>query len=416
MTTAPSSLPALTQRQSDRSAGATIAGYQYQFERSVVEVLNLQDGEKLRVEGIEDIDIWTETPSVVQVKYFHGQRWSISTIRSAVFELLKSFISGLHVEYVLYVHFGSGDTPPEKLSLEELKECLTYRPRNKPTVLLYEGINDEQLEAFIDSFQIVTGVSLDEQRVLTSSAIADALGCDLEEAELLHRMRAVQFLYEIAIKKKEELRVVTRVDLLKLLGDREIFYNRWHKKVVGRERFIGAATKKLKSAGFSNPNTYRGILLEVSQDSLDAVARLASELAHDMNGSAKRRTTAAKPWTIILRGSNEHIAAVKKALIEEEQPLNDGFEHLHFSPELFIEPAVVKSTGKGDRLSKASHVVRIISEESMKRVAETSFQLSRLVALAELDAWHIDLARVEPIQIYEVKVDEITEILRRVTT
>lgn len=409
-------LPKLTARQVDRSAGPTIAGYLYQFERSVVEVLRLRDREQLRIEGIEDIDIWAESPSVVQVKYYNGQRWSLSKVRDAVHELLKSFAAGLRIEYVLYVHFGSGDTPPDKLSLQELKECLTYRPKGRPVELLYERFDEDQLLAFTKHFRITAGVSLDDQRALTTSAIADALGCRLDEAEALHRMRAVQFMHEIAVKKSEKLRAVTRDDLIKFLNDREIFYNRWHKEAVGQERFISATVKRLKATKFNTSNTYRGVLLEVTEENLDSVCQLASELAHDMNGAAKLRTTAAKPWTLILRGRDELVLAVKKALLEKTLPFNDGFEYLHFSLEMFTEPVIVKSTGNADRLSKAAHVIRVISESSMKRVAETGYQLAQLIVLFEPEDWHLGLAKAEPTRIYEVSVDDVTEILRRVTT
>lgn len=410
------SLPPLSPRQITRSAGSTIAGYQYQFERSVVEVLGLTSGEVLRVEGIEDIDIWSESPSVVQVKYYQGQRWSLSVVREAVHELLRSFAAGLNVKYILYIHCGDGDNPPTNFSLKDLKECLTYRPREKPVERLYEEFEEEQLVAFTGLFHICPGVSLDEQRKITTSAIAQALKCSEDEAEALHRMRAVQFLHEIAVNKDENRRVVTREDLLNLLGDRDVIYNRWHKEVVGHERFISAITRKLRSASLNASNTYRGVLLQITDENLDAVCRLASELARDMSGTAKRRTTAAKPWTLILRGEESMVSSVKGSLIDEQLPINDGFESLRFSPQLFIEPVLVRGTGRTDRLAKASHVIRVISESSMKKVTETGYQLAQLISLVKIEVWHANLARVEPMQIHEVSIDDMTEILRRVTT
>lgn len=411
-----SSLPQLTPRQVSRSAGSTIAGYQYQFERSVVAVLGLDDGDTLRVEGIEDIDIWSASPSVVQVKYYEGQKWSPSAVREAVHELLRSFVAGLNVEYILYVHFGTGEAPPESFDLQDLKDCLTYRPRGKPVERLYDDLQDDQLIAFTNLFRICHGVSLEDQRKITAAVIAKALRCSEDEAESLHRMRAIQFLHEIAINKDENRRVVTRNDLIDFLGDRDVIYNRWHKEIVGRERFISAITKKLKLAGFATSNTYRGVYLRVTAENLEAVCRLAAELARDLNGAAKRRLTTAKPWTLILRGEVVMISAVKKSLIEEQLMINDGFELLHFSPELFIEPAVVRGTGRTDRLAKASHVIRIVSEDSMKRVTESGYRLAQVISVVEPDIWHSNIARVGPMRIHEISVDDLTEILRRVTT
>lgn len=383
----------------------------------MVELLKLESGQSLRVEGIEDIDVWGEVPSVVQVKYYEGQRWSLSSIRNAVHELLKSFASGLTVKYILYVHFGSGNLPPESLSLDELKECLTYRPRQKPAQLLYKEFEEKQLSDFIEHFQICPGASLREQRQITTSAIAAALSCSEEEAEHLHRMRAVQFLHEVAVRKAEEERTITRDDLLKRIGDREIIYSRWHKEIVGQESFLNATVRKLKSAHFNVSNTYRGVYLEVNRSNIASVQRLACELAQDMLGTTRRRTTAAKPWTLILRGEDSLIADVKKSLIQDALPFNDGFESLQFSPALFTEPVVVKSVGATDRLSKASHVIRVISERSMRKVAEsTDYQLAQLITLEAPETWQSSLTRAEPVQINEVSVDEITKVLRKVMT
>lgn len=409
-------MPSLTDRQAKRSASSTIAGYQYQFERSVVELLNLSAGQALRVEGIEDIDIWSDSPNIVQVKYFEAQKWSLPAVRDAVYELLKSFAYGLKVSYVLYIHCGIGAPPPSSLSLEELKECLTYRPRKKPVKLLYKDFQEEHLVGFISHFKICTGVSLEDQRKLTTSSLATALQCGEDEAEALHRMRAVQFLHEIAVKKDENERVVTKEDLLKRLGDREIFYSRWHKEAVGKERFISAICKKLKGNQFSSPSKNRGVLLQITQDNLDAVCRLSHELAMDMNGLEKRRTIAAKPWTLILRGDDSLITEVKRSLIQANTSFNDGFETIEFSPKLFAEPVVVRGSGATDRLVKASHAIRVISEDSMKDVLETDYKLENLITLAELHEWHRGIVKAQPIKIHEVSIDELTEIIRKVTT
>lgn len=417
MNTNPPVLPALSLRQVSRSAGSTIAGYQYQFERSVVELLKLESGHKLRIEGVEDIDIWTESPSVVQVKYFEAQKWSLPAVRDAVHELLKSFDSGLIVTYVLYIHCGIGNSPPERLSLDELKQCLTKSAGKKePEELLYENFDEGVLRAFIEHLEIRCGPSLEEQRHITASAISTALQCSKDEAEALHRMRAVQFLHEIATKKDENQRNLTRDDLLKRLSDREVFYNRWHKQVVGRDRFISAISRKLKKTGLNRSNIDRGVLLRVTDVNLNSVCQLAAELAQDMDGTTKRRTTSAKPWTLVLRGDDHLIAVVKRSLIEDGVSFNDGFETLQFSPNLFIRPVIVNGSGKTDRLIKASHLIRIVNEKSFEEILETDYKLAQFIVLTDLDSWHTELVRDKPIQLHEIEVDDITEILRGITT
>ncbi|WP_314344378.1 hypothetical protein [Corynebacterium variabile] len=414
MSAKPFPLPPLTDDQKKRSASSTIAGYLYQFERSVVEVLQLKEDEPLRVEGIEDIDIWSDNPRIVQVKYYAAQKWSLSSVRNAVHELLKSFADEQGVQYVLYVHFGFGEVPPKRLDLSELKKCLTYKPRNKPVQYLYSNYDDSVLADFAKSFQIISGDSLEEQRKTTTSAIAKALDCGEDEAEALHRMRAVQFLHEIAVNKDEKDRVITRGRLLSRLKDQTIYYSRWHKREIGRERFIKAAIKRLKDASLNQSNLVRGVLLKITGENLCDVCNLASVLADDMDGEVKKRTTAARPWTLILEGDEGLIREVKISLLDKGLAFNDGFETVKFTAAMFDTPAFVKSKQGTDRLSRASHRIRLVSETSMRGCLDAFHKLDRLVTLVSPDSWICSLSDDQPIQMHEIEVEDLTNIVRKV--
>lgn len=409
-------LPPLSPRQQKRSASPTIAGYLYQFERSVIEILRLGPSEEARVEGIEDVDLWSkEKPSVVQIKYYAGQQWSLASVRDAVHEMLKACSAGQRLRYILYVHFGSG-SPPTGLTLEQLKICLTYKPKDKPQQLLYKDFPEEDLQTFVDLFEIRVGVSLDEQRCETTAEIQRVLGCSKNEAEILHRMRAVQYIQEIAAEKDEANRVVTRDNLIRFLSVRELFYHEWHRTYVDQEQFLATITRKLKSLHFNASATYRGVLVEITDANIDQVGDLACELAKDLVSPIKPRTTSAKPWTLVLRGQFKDIVEVKRRLIAEHVHFNDGYEGIEFSKNLFTEPAVVNSVGKGSRLGKASHAIRVISEGSLHELADDSYQLARLLVLCRPEAWHDSATRAELTTIGGLGPAELASILRRVTT
>lgn len=410
----PPSLPPLTATQARRNAGSTIAGYQYQFELTVANLLALDAKGTLRVEGIEDIDIWDDFPAVVQVKYYESQKWSLSSIRDAVHEFLKSFTAGLDVTYTLHLYCKNGDNVPNKLSLDQLKKCLTKKPINKPPEILYKDINDVTLIKFIEKFQICTGVSLEELKRSNSSFIAQILNCDFEEAEILHRMRAVQFINEIAIKKSESQRILNRSQLIDYLSIREIIYNKWHKEIIGIEKFINSIVRNLKESRFNNSNIHRGILLELRNDNLHSVCNLALEIASDMNGKERFRTRTSKPWTLILQGNESLVMDVKKFLIRNEISINDGYETIEFSERLFLEPAMVRTSGRTDKLEKLSYQIRIVSEESINKISVTESPLHELISLPKLKSQHINLVKNKPIQLHEISTDQLNSIIKKV--
>lgn len=407
----------LTERQLERSAGPTIAGYLYQFERSILELLELAPGGWARVEGIEDVDLWTEAGrSAIQIKYYAAQNWTPSSMRQPILEMLTSFVGGQRVDYVLYAHFGKGSGPPEGLSVDQLKACLTYSPRGEPVQRLYESFSEDDLTQFAESFSIRTGVSLEEQRKLTTKAIQHVLNCSEEEASVLHRLRAVTFLQEIAVRADESMRVVSREDFIAFLNVREMLYRQWHREYVSFEKFVAGTVRKLRDQGFNASGDYRGVLISPSADEVDDAIQLAVELSRDLVGGNKRRTKASKPWTLVLRGPESTVEAVKRGLIAEKISFNDGYENLGFSTHQFMEPAVVNAKGRGDLLEKASYSIRVISEASFEILLGSGFSLSQLLVLCGQETWHNQLTKNPLTRIDGLDIRETQGILRKVTT
>ena len=186
---------------SKRSAEATIAGYLYQFDKSIIEILNFEnDYSQVTIEGIEDIDIEDEDFNLksIQVKYYEGTEYNHSQISEAVRYLFFNYIDYLNGnakrrEYYVYGHYYSGT---EKLKVNEdftlqdidgkkaidiVKEnFLTYNSKKEGKKEFYSeknikyrdeddneikrSITDEELEDFISLLKInINAKSIDEQ-------------------------------------------------------------------------------------------------------------------------------------------------------------------------------------------------------------------------------------------------------------
>lgn len=76
----------------NRSATATIKGYFYQFDQTIVRLLEATKHGSITVEGVEDIDLDDgEVSAFVQCKYYEGTEYNHSVIKEAVVHMLRHF-------------------------------------------------------------------------------------------------------------------------------------------------------------------------------------------------------------------------------------------------------------------------------------------------------------------------------------
>lgn len=76
-----------------RQADSTIKGYLYQFNKSIYEILLLEDEASITLEGaIEDIDVLSPTSlTTIQCKYHEDKKYQISSVAVPILEMLCNF-------------------------------------------------------------------------------------------------------------------------------------------------------------------------------------------------------------------------------------------------------------------------------------------------------------------------------------
>lgn len=138
----------------NRSANATIKGYFYQFDHTVVQILSASSmTAQFTVEGIEDVDIATGGESfLIQCKYYEGTDYNHSVIKDAVIQMIRHFKanSGQPFRYRIYGHYSGGqDKLPAGFDIDFLKKhFLTYTHKGST----YEVHNELSLRACLRSF------------------------------------------------------------------------------------------------------------------------------------------------------------------------------------------------------------------------------------------------------------------------
>jgi hypothetical protein len=234
-----------------RTADYTIQGFLYQFNKTLLEILNAPDDAVITIEGIEDIDV--STPSMhtaIQCKYHETKRsFTASDIYKPLLQMMHHFYQypDKNINYILFAHF-----PGEcnKSALPVNKETLEESLRSKsPKFTRY--INDLKgnidLDAFLTKFSAPIGSSFDTliQEVYAALQSSGFLETDIET---LIYPNAIHTIASLSIKHVVSAREITKKQLLDSLRDvRKIAISCWTLALKTRKQILEAKRKELKS-------------------------------------------------------------------------------------------------------------------------------------------------------------------------
>lgn len=373
-----------------RSANASIAGYLYQFDKSILEVLKASDDSKVILEGHEDVDLLNPGATVaVQCKYHEAGKFSLKSIRDPLLAMLKSFNEGHIFQYRLYGHYGQQtDEIPTTLTLGELKEALTKG--GKKEARYFECFSTQTLKDFIEHFEIIDGPSRSSQRSAVLSELRSIIGGSEADAKDLYYPNAISLVFDIAASPDKAARTVKRSAFIEDLDKRKDLFTRWHREILGSDRYLKSIEKQIQSLGLVKSTFRRMAILGSEELASERSTTRATDVIKDI---AKLRfgigsLSKAKPWTVVLDAEPEELIEIKEKLIREGVAFSDGFESVHFSADIFDRPIII-NTGKQD-----------------KKISAVSCEL-KLVALSTVEAHVADLTAPDVVLTFREKPVEL---------
>ena len=110
---------------SSRVADSTIKGFIYQFNKTILEILDSSTG-TIHVEGIvEDVDVYDANNSIraIQCKYHESAKsFTLSLIYKPIILMIKTFLERPNddISFVLFIYVPSEEEKDLKLSVEDL--------------------------------------------------------------------------------------------------------------------------------------------------------------------------------------------------------------------------------------------------------------------------------------------------------
>ena len=335
----------------NRSANATIKGYFYQFDHTIVQLLSsTSDAAKVDIEGIEDIDLsQTDETAFIQCKYYEGTEYNHSVIKEAVIAMLRHFHGNgckatTNHKYRVYGHFKSGqDKLADSIALDFLKsKFLTYISDGTLHEVHVElSVTDAQLTVFLHRLVVnIRGDSYsDQQHKIETLFVAKIPGCNSDDVEAFYYPIAINTIQKLAVRQNIAERRISRRDFMLAVNKKDAIFSSWLTRKFGEDHYTRAVKRRYFSPGGTRmPKIARFFVLDLSTDSdMTTVKALLQTIGTKFSHREHKRTPADDrfcPYVLLSGISDGQLIEVKQALLNSGIAIADGyaFNGANFSP------------------------------------------------------------------------------------
>lgn len=337
---------------SDRSAIHTIKGYFYQFDYTILQILNQENvRNKLTVEAIEDLDIETvDETTAIQCKYYEKTEYNHSVIAKPIQLMLNDFIerkrsSSQEVRYKIYGYYKSGQ---EKLiqpvNVEFLKSTFLTYQKEKVEYKHHEILQatDIELEQFISILDIdVNAFEYTNQLGVILEKLIEIFNCDIFEAEHYYYNNALNEIKKLSIDSNINNRKTSKLNFLENIDKKQVIFNKWFFQLKGREKYL----RNLRSKFFSSLNVEcldRFFLIEINIEKYSRanLIELMLVISSKYSKITKRTPERFCPFIFISELDEKEIVEIKKYLRNAERFFIDGydFQGSDFSTDSMLRP------------------------------------------------------------------------------
>lgn len=337
----------MDQSPQNREATATIRGYVYQFDATILKILRLQGTETLLIEGVEDFDISKPgTTDYFQCKYYASQHLTDSTTRDCILPMLKNFIlsgSKRRDQYHLYGHFKDAEPEDRTLTIEDLKRILVRKEQTKSPPHLktsesvrYKTVNvqqeigatDDDLHNFSQSLTIHICASYEEHKTQVVDILIDTLRISPTEAKEFSYPTALTLVSDAASKKATADRKISRDEFLKKLIPSVSLHNIWLLKEKGETAYC----KELRRQHFSAQNidtADRLFVIEIPNGSENShILDLVHTIINKWSSHSVRRKPDNEryaPYLMLRNISEENLSLLRTSLYGDGVRFVDGY-------------------------------------------------------------------------------------------
>lgn len=343
----------------NRQAIDTIRGYLYQFDNTILQILNHKDENAIfTVEGIEDIDIeqiGSETVAI-QCKYYEKSAFTPSKIKDAVVWMVKDFSKRVQegkelIQYKLFGHYKSGqDKIQYPIDITYLKDSFltskTQERKDEPSVTtkIHEelGLNDENLALFISKLTLnIDGLTLDEQHASIRKKLIELNVCGNGDTEFFYA-KSLYIIRNLAKNQSEIDRKITKKEFIdQLKKSRKMIFDYWYLEKVSLDKYCKSIRKRYFNDSQSKYNRF--FLIDVVGIERFELKNLLKSISRKWsNLTGVRQVKRFCPFIYLHNINSGDLINLKKELIIDGFFIEDGhyYKDSDFDAELLLREVV----------------------------------------------------------------------------
>ncbi len=356
-----------------RQADSTIKGYLYQFNKSILTILESENNDSIILEGvIEDIDIHSPSSiTTIQCKYHEDKKYQTSSIVTPILEMLCHYCESVYlnkeVSYILYAYYAENvdsvdiNTFVDFLSSTKDKDILCkYFHRiyivpdsdmvelankfqknkdEKEQLVNYYKDNRNTLKLRVDIsnfWKVFSYVKAEKFEVLKDKVIQKLEEItDHDTAISMYYPNAFSKVASLSSKSTEQERTITKSQLVLFLKQQKsVLLNKWTLEALDKEQIIKKKKAYLMSK-FSLNIYVRAFIF--SDEFLDSVDESIITFIHEYLNKYYKKPKLQKP-PIFIFGDN-HFDLMQKTLISlynYQKSVNTGLIGKSFVSDCFI--------------------------------------------------------------------------------
>jgi hypothetical protein len=320
-----------------RSANNSILGYLYQFIWCIKEILLLEnDTDTIEAEGIEDIDIHTQSSvSAIQCKYYAGTEYNHSEISEPIRFMLEDFArrrqaSAPAVNYKLVGNYKSGQHKlNQPITTTTLKsDFLTYK-RKGVEIRQHESLSlsDHDLDDFLQLLHVdINAPIFDKLYKEVIDLIITSMRCDRIDAELYYFAGALAIVSELSAKSAG--RTVSKKDFLKSIDNKRILFTKWQNAYQNESEWIKRIRSSIyPSINSSSRNRYVIIDFLIDESNLGEVGMLIDSANKKMSSNSARDPSPYCPIFCFPNINEDNLKKLKRTLYNSSWKIIDGYPY-----------------------------------------------------------------------------------------
>lgn len=242
---------------SDRVADSTIKGFLYQFNKTILEIVNAEDEDVITVEGVvEDVDVLSASGELeaIQCKYHESkEKFTPSLIFKPLLQMAEAYDKDptAKIKYTIFIYVLNETHGERSIELSTLDSALATT--DKSLLKIASRISGKfDRDEFLKNARIVFGPSLDEIEDSTKDAL-ESLGIQGSDVGTLLYPNSIAIIAKLSSTKNEAERQITKAKLYNYLSNAtHTAISKWTLALKNRNEILKRIKQQLSSSFSQN--------------------------------------------------------------------------------------------------------------------------------------------------------------------